>query len=688
MASLIEGYEYDVFISYRQKDNKFDGWITDFVDNLKKELEATFKEEINVYFDINPHDGLLETHNVDASLKQKLKCLIFIPIISRTYCDTKSFAWNHEFKVFIEQASKDQFGLMIKLPNGNVSNRVLPMRIHDIDFKDNKECELVLGGPIRGIEFIYKSPGVNRPLRLKEDNPNENLNKTFYRDQINKVALAIKEIISGLKQEPIAFGKESKEFTTTIEKKVPHEKSIIVLPFENLSPDPDQEYFSDGLTEEIITDLSQIHDLLVISRNSAMTFKNTKKKTSEIASEVKVRYVLEGSVRKAGNNLRITAQLIDGFNDSHLWAEKYSGTLENIFDIQEKVSRTIVESLKLKLTATEIQKITSSPIPNVYAYECYLKARYEILKWTEVGLNNAIILLQRGLDMVGENTVLLAGMGYVYFQFRNAGIRMDPITIQMAEDYSNRALNIDQKSSTAHVVLALLKIWNGKRSEVIEHFKKSLASDPNNFDALSWFIAYCVFLGKTKVKMPLLERLLKVEPLHPMTFVVNAMVYNSEGKFDNALDVVREAYRKYPDDIIARWYYSLTLIYCNRVEEANLIINQFIKEAPDDMNAKMVFTLSLAFRHDTSTALKILDDPKMKDWAQPDLMASFFISECYALHDHKNESLDWLENAVKLGFSNYPLLNEFDPLLKNIRSEERFKKLIERVKNDWESLEL
>jgi hypothetical protein len=101
MASLIPGYEYDIFISYRQKDNKHDGWVTEFVDNLKGELEATFKEDVSVYFDINPHDGLLESHEVGDSLREKLKCLIFSPIISRTYCDPKSFAWEHEFQAFV-----------------------------------------------------------------------------------------------------------------------------------------------------------------------------------------------------------------------------------------------------------------------------------------------------------------------------------------------------------------------------------------------------------------------------------------------------------------------------------------------------------------------------------------------------------------------------------------------------------
>ena len=199
MPSLIPGFEYDIFISYRQKDNKYDGWVTEFVENLRRELGATFKEEVSVYFDINPHNGLLETHDVDASLREKLKCLVFIPIVSRTYCDPKSFAWQHEFKAFIEMAAEDQFGLRIRLPGGNVAPRVLPVRIHDLDTNDMNLCGSILGGVMRCIEFVYRSPGVNRPLRAGEDHPGDNLNKIYYRDQINKVANAAEEIISGMR---------------------------------------------------------------------------------------------------------------------------------------------------------------------------------------------------------------------------------------------------------------------------------------------------------------------------------------------------------------------------------------------------------------------------------------------------------------------------------------------------------
>lgn len=198
MASLFPGFEYDIFISYRQNDNKYDGWVTEFVGNLKKELEATIKDKLAVYFDANPNDGLLETHSVDRSLENKLKCIIFIPILSRTYCDEKSYAWNNEFLTFLKSAVHDKYGLNVKLLNRNATSRVLPVRIHDLNSEDIRLVEKYLG-IIRSVDFIYKSPGVNRQLRAREDHAQDNLNKTYYRDQINKLANAIDEIIRSLK---------------------------------------------------------------------------------------------------------------------------------------------------------------------------------------------------------------------------------------------------------------------------------------------------------------------------------------------------------------------------------------------------------------------------------------------------------------------------------------------------------
>ena len=155
MSSILQGYEYDIFISYRQKDNKYDGWVSEFVTNLKKELDATFKEEISIYYDENPHDGLLDTYIVEKSLEGKLKSIIFIPIISRTYCDPKSFAWQHEFVAFNKLAINDRFGRDMKLANGNVASRILPVKIYDLDPEDKILLENEFGGtlPVCGVHL-------------------------------------------------------------------------------------------------------------------------------------------------------------------------------------------------------------------------------------------------------------------------------------------------------------------------------------------------------------------------------------------------------------------------------------------------------------------------------------------------------------------------------------------------------
>ena len=409
MPSLVEHYEYDVFISYRHNDNKYDGWVTEFVDNLQKELEATVKEKITIYFDKNPVDGLHESHNVEASLAPKLKSLIFIPIISKTYCDPGSFAWNNEFLAFIKTAESDSYGLNIKLKSGNVTSRVLPVRIHDLDAEDLTLLEAELKGKLRPIEFIFKSTGVNRPLRAHEDEPKENQNHTFYRDQINKVANAISDVIAALKQ-PIVKSQEQQtapsaspnrktkspsrqkiiiatigmmilfalaygisQFVSTGE--TPREKSIAVLPFENMSGDKEQEYFSNGMMEEILNQLVKVRDLKVISRTSSMAFKDSKLSLKDIASGLGAANVLEGSVRKDGGKVRITVQLIEASTDTHLWSETFDRDLSDVFSIQTEISKSIARELKAILTSSEVKQLEQITTTSLEAYDYFLQAK-------------------------------------------------------------------------------------------------------------------------------------------------------------------------------------------------------------------------------------------------------------------------------------------------------------------------
>ena len=194
MAAIQPDFEYDIFISYRQNDNKYDGWVSEFVEKLKQELNATIKDKLSIFFDENPDDGLLETHQVGGSISAKLKTIIFIPIISQTYCDTTSFAWQHEFIAFRNGADKDNLQRNIRLPNGNYASRILPIKIHDIDVEDVRLLEKELSGGLRSVDFIYRDAGVNRPLRPVDDNL-VGSSSVLYRNQINKVANAIKEIV-------------------------------------------------------------------------------------------------------------------------------------------------------------------------------------------------------------------------------------------------------------------------------------------------------------------------------------------------------------------------------------------------------------------------------------------------------------------------------------------------------------
>ena len=244
--------------------------------------------------------------------------------------------------------------------------------------------------------------------------------------------------------------------------------SIAVLPFTNMSADPEQEYFSDGLTEEIIADLSQIQDLRVISRTSVMQLKGSGKDLKAIGPQLNVRYVLEGSVRKAGNNLHITAQLIDATTDGHLWAEKYSGTLDDVFDIQERVSRVIVEGLKVPLSPDEDRRLGERPIQDVRAYECYLLARQEINRYTQKGLDQALELLRRALDIIGDNALLYSTLGMAYWQHVNAGIRPDEHFLHQAEECVTKVFRLEPGSARGHYLHGLICAPRGNAQEAVK----------------------------------------------------------------------------------------------------------------------------------------------------------------------------------------------------------------------------
>jgi adenylate cyclase len=498
MPAIIPGYEYDIFISYRHKDNKGDRWVTEFVQALKAELERTLKQDVSIYFDENPHDGLLENHHVDKSLEGKLKCLIFIPIISQTYCDPKSFAWQQEFCVFNRQVKQDKFGRDIKLGNGNVASRILPVKIHDLDTEDSTLLEHELGGALRSIDFIFRSTGVNRPLLPAEDHPQDNINKTFYRDQINKVANAIKEILSSLKNPAVqtdartennpVLGKRALKKPwlvlgvivivlsvagyvlypkVTSEKLVEeHDRSIAVLPFVDMSPAKDQEYLGDGIAEDIITTLSRIKELKVIGRTSSFQFKGEKVDLRDIGEKLNVAKVLEGSVIKSGNRIRITAQLINVSDGAHIWSERYDKEMNNIFDIQDEISRAISERMKISILgmkSLEGKKYTG----NTEAFENFLRGN-QILGPTRG--EDAMPFFKRAIELDSSYADAYNGLAWSYLFSQ---LRRDEMIAKMTP-LAQKVAVLDPESGNSQTLFYLIYVFTQQWQLANEEYEKYL----------------------------------------------------------------------------------------------------------------------------------------------------------------------------------------------------------------------
>ena len=520
MPSLVPGFEYDIFISYRQKDNKYDGWVTDFVSNLKKELEATFKEDISIYFDANPVDGLMETHDVGDSLKYKLNCLIFIPIVSQTYCDPKSFAWKHEFLEFKKHASDDQFGLKVRLENGNVASRILPVSIHELDPADKRLLEEELGGVLRGIDFIYRTAGVVRPLKSVEEEPKANLNHTYYRDQINKVARAIKELIAGLQHTTSPITEPAKVaqapgLSTAGKKKVmvgaaiagllglvgfifyyfggfgkqvsiATTKSIAVLPFENMTKDAEQDYFTNGIAEDILNHLTKISDLRIKSRTSTLQYKETTKSIREIGNELSVENVVEGSVRRVGDKVRIVVQLIDAEKDEHLWSETYDRELKDVLAVQSEIAIEIASALKARLTDEVRTNISKEASTNITAYDYFLKARELASRYNgnKADVENVFPLINKAIALDPHFAQAYALKGRLWFLMRIFGVSQK-VWQDSASYYCERAIKEDRNVAEAYVTQGFMHLYFGDTEATQTAFKKAYDVAPGNPEAMS-----------------------------------------------------------------------------------------------------------------------------------------------------------------------------------------------------------
>jgi adenylate cyclase len=333
---------------------------------------------------------------------------------------------------------------------------------------------------------------------------------------------------------------------------LPGKPSIIVLPFANMSNDPEQEYFSDGITEDITTDLSKISSLFVISRNSAFTYKGKTAKVQDISREMGVQYVMEGSVRKAGERVRITAQLIDATTDHHLWAERYDRPLTDIFTVQDEIVLKIVTTLKLQITLQEQGVIVRKHTDNLEAYDAFLRGIDCFWRLTKEGNAQARQMWEKALVLDPRYAEAYAWLGGTYrleYLFHWSGT---PQTLERALALAHQALTLDDSLPIAHTLLSHVYANQQQYAQAIEEGERAIVLDPNNADSYAFQADILILAGRPEEALSAVQQAMRLNPRCPSFYLSNlGSAYRLTGRYAQAIAILKEVISRNPDLIAA-----------------------------------------------------------------------------------------------------------------------------------------
>lgn len=366
------------------------------------------------------------------------------------------------------------------------------------------------------------------------------------------------------------------------------DRAILVLPFVDISPNKEGDYFSDGLTEELLTSLARLKDIRVVSRTTSMRYKNTEKPARTIGREVGVRYIIEGSVRRLEDNLRISAQLIDVNSDMQMWAESYDGCLADVFDIQEKVSKQIVDALSVTLTPTEKIVLSKRPTLNPQAFDYCLRGRECLYQRTRAMLDQAINLFNKAIELDPRYAAAYAGLGETCGTLYQDFDRNDE-WLEKSIDACLRALMYDSSLAEAYAALALAYFHKGETVQAMDASQKAIDLDPESFTAY-WILGrICHSTERDREAVDLFERVVELNPDFYTGYKDMLMCYERMGnkeKYKEILEFLINFYPEYltrnPNDSRARIYLGVNLAEAGRNEEAIEQADLALKSSPDD----------------------------------------------------------------------------------------------------------
>jgi serine/threonine-protein kinase len=456
--------------------------------------------------------------------------------------------------------------------------------------------------------------------------------------------------------------------------------SIAVLPFVNVSADPDYDYFGDGLAEEIINALSKLGGVRVVARTSAFSFKGKQADIREIADRLGVNLVLEGSVRNSGNRLRITAQLVNAADGYHLWSERYDREIEmnKIFDVQDEITLAVVDALKMKLPQAERSAVLKHATENIRAHELCLKGRFHVFRMTRSGIEAGISYFEKALDADPSYALAQVGLAHAY--------RMFGLTLEMpahevgpkAKAAALKAIELDDTLGEAHAVLAFSLLWYEWAWDTSQkHFERALELEPNNAYTHWMYAHLCSNLGRHVEALAEIARARELDPLSGLIHAMEGQFLLHAGRIDDAIDRLREALELDSKSRVAHLFTADAYIEKGRLHEAAEEASAARSLSPSNISALTVEAYANAKQGRADQAHGALEEclqTRKHRYVSPYCIGLI----CNGL-DQSGEALTWLERAFDERDPWMAFL-KVEPKWNNLRGNPRFVRLLNRLK--------
>ena len=456
------------------------------------------------------------------------------------------------------------------------------------------------------------------------------------------------------------------------------DKSIAVLPFKCLSDDSNNLYFANGMMEEILNRLSQVHELKVISRISSEQYKGSTKSLPQIAKELDVAFVLEGSIQKYENKARIFVQLIEAPKDQHIWSNKYDVSFENLLSVQSKIAKKVASEMEAVLSPEELRQIEKIQTDNLEAYNLYLKGRFFWNRRTKVDVKTSIKYFQQCIKQDSSYALAYSGLADAYFIL--SCWKWYPVKegFKKAREYALKALSIDENLAEPHATLGGIAYWaEWNWEEAGREFKRAIELNENYATAHQWYAEHLSAVGKLHEAIQEINKARELDPLSMMMYNASGCYYYQVGEYEKALDFHQTALEM--NEKFRYTHIDIFYIYLKqeREKEAVLELKKYLEK--DTFDRKHIPSMELAFEKSgiNGVLIWLIELQLEKNAPEP-----YFIAELYAKLGKKEKALDWLEIAFEAKVCLLLIRLKKDHNLENLHSEPRYKALLAKMRLD------